>query len=101
MENFHEFIKKVGAKLKCPVCHEHYEVDNLKIKAVFRTQALIQAHCARQHPPAMSLITVNKKDVISKVQPIHYDDVIDLHKALSSFQGNFEKLFQDLGNNKN
>jgi hypothetical protein len=107
----HLFIKHLITNIKCAVCQSHYELedihiidhrDELWVMAVTcgqcRTRGLIFA-IIRETEEAESVIelTPEEWDKFRKMSQIDADDVLDMHKFLRDFDGDFVSLLQTAG----
>lgn len=87
-------LKRVQQNLSCPVCKRQFKLEELKVKGVLDRNYLIQASCYDNHSPALVLFIasgVKKGDQI-----VSTDDVIDLHKTLKDFTGDFKSAFHKI-----
>lgn len=104
----HLFIKHLITNIKCAVCRGHYEPDDIHIidhrdelwvMAVTcgqcRTQGLIFAIIKETgEPESITELTPEEWDKFQEMYKIDADDVLDMHKFLRDFDGDFISLFQ-------
>ena len=102
-----KLIKKFMTSIKCSVCHQHYETDNVKVLghqedlwflSVFcpacRTQCLVAAVVKEgKAPRAITDLTEVELDKFKRMDKITADELLDMHSFLKDFDGNFSRLF--------
>lgn len=103
-----ELIKNIQAMMRCPSCGANYDSDHIHFLGQLDLAALIQLDCQGCGLPVMATIVVSEKGAQPKVlsdmskedlvergktEPIGNDYVLDVHKFLKEFDGNFEKMF--------
>lgn len=93
-EAMYAILKRVQQNLSCPVCKRQFKLEELKVKGVLDKNFLIQASCYDNHPPALVLFIANS--LKKNEHAISTDDVIDLHKTLKNFTGDFKSVFQKI-----
>lgn len=105
-----ELIKNIQAMMRCPSCGANYESDHIHFLGQLDMAALIQLDCQSCGLPVMATIVVSDKGaqppkVLSDMskedlqargakEPVNADHVVDVHKSLKTFDGDFEKLFK-------
>lgn len=89
MPNLTEVIQQIQRDLACPVCGKNYETGEIRLRGLFDHTLIVQTICANNH---MTLFMTQVKEIIKKV-PISSNDIIDLHKTLEGFDGDFSKLW--------
>jgi hypothetical protein len=89
MPNLTEIIRQIQRDLNCPVCGRKYETDEIKLRGLFDNTLMVQTICGSGH---MTLFVTSLKDS-PKTTPIGANDVIDLHKTLENFTGDFTKIW--------
>lgn len=88
--NLHQIIEQIQKDLSCPVCSRKYEIGEIRLRGLFDHTLIIQTVCVSGHM-TLFMTTYRKKD---KPEKITSDDIIDLHKVLRSFDGDFEKQWK-------
>ncbi len=100
-------IKRLMASIKCSVCGQCYEVDNIDVlghredlwflRAVCsacRAQCLVAAVVKGGKVPEVSTdLTEAELDRFKNVGILTADDALDMHNFLEDFDGNFFQLF--------
>ena len=100
-------IKRFMTSIKCSVCGQHYEVDNVKVLShqedlwflsVFcsacQTQCLVAAAIKEgKAPKVITDLTEAELDKFKKMDRLTADEVLDMHSFLKGFDGNFSQLF--------
>lgn len=101
------FIKKLMSTIKCNVCGEYYETNNIKVLGhrddiwflkVFcpacHSQALVAAAIKEGKPlEVVTDLTEAELAKFAQTSTISADDMLDLHSFLQDFDGDFAKLF--------
>ena len=101
------FIKKLLSTIKCSICGEHYEIDNVKVLGHQDNTWFLNAFCPACHSRALVAAVIKEgKSVngvtdlseaesakISETSTISTDDILDIHGFLTDFDGDFTKLF--------
>jgi hypothetical protein len=100
-------IKQVMASLKCGVCRQHYEPDNVTVLGhqedlwflkVFcpacRTQYLVAAVIKEgEAPEVITDLTEAELEKFKNAVGLTADEVLDMHNFLKDFDGDFSRLF--------
>ena len=100
-------IKRLLASVKCGVCGQHYEVDNIDVLGhqedlwflrVFcstcRTQYLVVAVIKEGRvPEVISDLTEVELNKFRNVDVASADEALDMHNFLKNFDGDFAQLF--------
>ena len=92
-------LRRVQRALSCPVCRRKFKLNELKVRAVLDQQFLIQASCHKGHSPVLVLF-IAAGNHNQNERSVNADDVIDLHRALKDFDGDFRTAFKSLDQNK-
>ncbi len=102
-----KLIKRFMTSIKCSVCGQRYEVDNVKVLghqedlwflSVFclacQTQCLVAAVVEEGRMPKVTTdFTEAELDKFKKMDKLTADEVLDMHSFLKSFNGDFSQLF--------
>ena len=100
-------IKKLIVSLKCDVCGQGYETDNINVIGheddlwflmVFcsacRTQCLMAAVIKEDRAPEIITdLTTAELDKFKDVTALTVNEVLDMHNLLTDFDGDFSRLF--------
>jgi len=100
-------IKRFMTSIKCSVCGQRYEVDNVKVLghqedlwflSVFcsacQTQCLVAAVVKEGRMPKVTTdLTEAELDRFKKLDKLTADEVLDMHSFLKGFDGDFFQLF--------
>jgi hypothetical protein len=100
-------IKRLIASIKCSSCGQHYEEYNVKIMEHRGEFWFLRVFCSSCHVGSMvaAIIREDKPKVItdlnkeelksfSRFCEINWDDFLDMHNYLGSFDGDFRRLFK-------
>lgn len=101
------FIKKLMSTLKCGVCGQHYETNNVTIIRHQDKMWFLSIVCPSCHSQALVAAVVKESkqgEIITDLtevevakftgkEPIKADDALDVHNFLKNFDGDFFKLF--------
>ena len=99
-------IKRVMASMKCGVCGQRYEPDNINVLGqqedlwflrVFcsacQTQYLVAAVIREgKMPEVITDLTEAESDKFRNVDKLTADEVLDMHNFLKDFNGDFSRL---------
>ena len=102
-----KLIKKLVASIKCNVCGQHYEVDNVKVLShrkdlwflnvscsACQTQCLVTAAIKEgKAPRVINDLTEAELDKFKEMNQLTTDEVLDIHNFLKGFDGDFSRLF--------
>ena len=100
-------IKRFMTSIKCSVCGQRYEVDNVKVLghqedlwflSVFcsacQTQCLVAAVVKEGKTPKVTTdLTEAELDKFKKMDKLTANEVLDIHNFLRDFDGDFSQLF--------
>ena len=104
------FIKKLMSTMKCGICGESYEIDNIKVLgrsddtwflsakcSACDSEAMVAAVIKKNKPPEIvSDLTKTETVKFAQADTIDVDDVLDLHDFLNNFDGDFSNLFNQI-----
>ena len=100
-------IKRLMASIKCGVCGQRYEEDNIKVLSNQESLWFLTSFCSACHTRCLVAALV-KEDKASKiitdlteaelekfrnVSNLTADDVLDMHSFLKNFDGDFAQFF--------
>ena len=113
MENYNplEIIKNFRAQSRCPNCGSEYKSENIKILGHFDVMFIAHLFCSKCKNPALATIllvpTQNGREVSAKIidniqdisentvtQKIATDDLIEFHRFLKDFNGDFKNAIK-------
>lgn len=100
-------IKRLMASIKCGVCGQRYEVDNINVLGHQEDLWFLSASCPACHtrclvaaviredrlPEVTTDLTKAELDRFRNVSRVTTDDVLDMHNFLKGFDGDFSQLF--------
>ncbi len=100
-------IKRLMASIKCGVCGQCYEVDNINVLGHHEDLWFLSASCPACHtrclvaaviregrvPKVTTELTKAELDRFRNVDRVTTDDVLDMHNFLKSFDGDLSRLF--------
>jgi len=101
------FIKRLMASIKCGVCGQHYEVDDIEVLGHEEDLWFLRAFCSACHtqclvaavikedraPEVITDLTEAELDRFKDVVGLTADEVLDMHSFLKDFDGDFSRLF--------
>ncbi len=102
-----KLIKRFMTTIKCSVCRQHYEVDNVKVLAHqedlwflseycsnCQTQCLVAAVIKEGKAPKVTTdLTKAELDKFKEMDKLTADEVLDMYSFLKGFNGDFSRLF--------
>ena len=100
-------IKKLLASIKCGVCGQRYELDNINVLSHDQDLWFLSANCSACHtrclidaivkegkvPEVITDLTEAELGRFKKVGKLTADDVLEMHNFLKNFDGDFSQLF--------
>ena len=101
------FIKRLMASVKCSVCEQHYEPDNISVLGHQDKLWFLRTSCSACHtqylvaaiikedkmPELVSDLTEAELDRFQNVGVPTADEMLDMHNFLKNFNGDFSQLF--------
>jgi hypothetical protein len=100
-------VRKLMASIKCGSCVQHYEPINIDVLAHSEETWLLRAQCASCYTQSLVVTIIKgerKPEVVTdltRVEILRFrvsslvgeDDVLDMHRFLTEFDGDFAALF--------
>ena len=117
-EQLQEIIKSIQTLMRCPNCGAHYNIGGISVLGqIDNTTCLVDLECDQCGMPVRVIANVavhhRSKDLseiqdknlaeiqakledseISSNEKVNVDDVIELHRFLEKFNGDFKSLFK-------
>ncbi len=107
--NKNEIIEKIARRLKCSTCGRHYkpydfhvleERDHLAVMKIIcrncRKQSVVLAVIQRRRVrPVYSEMEPDEWQRFRNLQPLTYDAVIDMHREMKQYEGDFSEVLED------
>lgn len=98
-----EIIKHLKKVVPCSSCNKKFENDGIKVLSTYGAEGLFHFSCftcLNQLIIHVSIVDqddkVNGLEIQASNAPeVDEDDVLDIHNFLSSFNGDFKKLFSE------
>lgn len=101
------FIKKLVATIKCGVCGQRYEGDNIRILGHYSDLWFLSVYCPACHsqglvaavikegklPELLTDFTEQEYEKFREMDVVSADDVLDIHNLLKGFDGDFSHIF--------
>jgi len=102
-----KLIKRFMTSIKCGVCGQRYEVENVKVLghqedlwflSIFcsacQAQCLVAAVIKEgKELKVITDLTEAERDRFNKMDKLTADEVLDMHRFLKGFDGDFSQLF--------
>lgn len=110
-QDFKKIVEWLGIILKCPICSAKYDLGKTQVieseqdDAYNEARILIHSDCAKCKSSVMFNVEIRGPEVFSvgvvtdltgkdsakfkKLAPIHVNEIIDMHKELKTFKGDF------------
>jgi hypothetical protein len=100
-------IKRVMASLKCGVCQQRYEPDNVTVLGYQEDLWFLRVFCLACHTQYLVAVVIKEgkaPEVITDLTEVELDkfnnavgltanEVLDMHNFLKDFDGDFSRLF--------
>ena len=100
------FIKRLVTSIKCNVCGQHYEVDNINLLGHHQEMWFLSVFCPACHtrclvaavieesevPEVITDLTEAELDRFRNASSPTADEVLDMHNFLRGFNGDFSRL---------
>ena len=101
------FIKRLMASIKCAVCGQSYETDNISVLGHHEDLWFLRTLCSSCHaqclvavvikegkaPAVITDLTEAELDRFRDVDMVTADEALDMHSFLKDFDGDFSQLF--------
>jgi hypothetical protein len=94
-----KLLQTVQRNVRCPQCGRQYLFTDIKIRGLVDSICFLELNCTG-HMPLIATVMLNPtgSKETNKNNDIVIDDVIEAHKFLKKFDGDFKKLFKDIAN---
>jgi len=100
-------IRKLMASMKCNVCGQHYEADNIEVIGHEENLWFLRILCVACHtqylaaavikedstPEVITDLTEAELDKFSNMGRLTADELLDMHNFLKDFDGDFSRFF--------
>jgi len=104
----HRFIKYLITNVKCAGCAEYYKKEDVRVIGHQEGLWVMAVTCGNCHtqglvfamvkegeaPEILSELTPSEWAALEKMPQISTDEVLDIHKLLRDFEGNFSDLLR-------
>ena len=101
------FVKRLMASVKCAVCGQCYETDNISVLGHDEDLWFLRMLCSACHNPCLVAAVIKEErvpevvtdlteaelDRFGKVGILTTDEILDMHNFLKDFSGGFSQLF--------
>ena len=102
-----DFIKRLMASIKCSVCEQRYETNNISVLGHHEELWFLRAFCSACHtqylvaaiikedrlPELVTDLTEAELDRFRNVDVPTANEMLDMHHFLKNFNGDFSQLF--------
>ena len=94
-QDLFKLLRTVHRNVRCPQCGRQYVFSDIKIRGIVDSVCFLELDCTDHMPLVATVMIEHQKNNFSKSneRPIESDDVIETHKILKDFCGNFEDIF--------
>jgi transcription elongation factor Elf1 len=104
-----KLIKRLMTNIKCSVCGEHYDGENVRILGRYTDLWFVSVHCPNcqnqglvaavlKEGESIELVTDLTEDEYMKfgnTATVDADDVLEVHDFLKDFDGDFARVFME------
>jgi len=101
------FVKRLMASIKCSVCEQHYETNNISVIGHHEELWFLRAFCSACHtqylvaaiieedrmPELVIDLTEAELDKFRNMDVPTAEEMLDMHNFLKNFNGDFSRLF--------
>ena len=108
-ETSHFLIKHLITNIRCAVCSERYEPEDVQILGHQEDLWIMGVTCGHCHtqgmifavvregmaPQVITEMTPEEMERLRELTPIGVDDVLDMHRLLRGYNGDFYGLLKD------
>lgn len=94
-QDLFKLLRTVHRNVRCPQCGRQYIFSDIKIRGIVDSVCFLELSCT-DHMPLVATVVIDnitKNQDNTRLKPISSDDVIEAHKLLKEFKGNFEEIF--------
>ncbi len=99
---FNDIIKQAQKILACPVCKKHFSENNIKLRASLDNTFIFQTICNNHKNPVVTVFIATfgnnqskiKSNNLIDIKPISKNDLIEYHKQINNFDGDFIRLWK-------
>ena len=102
---FFKMIEALKSTLKCRLCGKPYNLEEINFLGSFNSAHLLEMHCSECNLTVMASVLFNQEkpkiDLLknevrkfNEASDVTSDELIELHKFLKSFKGDFKSLFE-------
>ena len=92
-QELYKLLLTVQKNVKCPQCGKGYDLSLIEIRGIVDSIVFLELSC-KGHMPLLATVSLSKKPQETKREKVTSDDLIEIHKKLNNFNGDFEKLFK-------
>lgn len=111
-----ELIRNIRDSIKCPNCGASYRASSIFILGEVKDTVLVQLECGFCKVPALASVTIKQQEANENnfekpyfetsgmssfresqnadLEKVTTDDVLDMHKFLKNFDGDFKKILE-------
>jgi hypothetical protein len=96
-------IKEVCDQINCPFCRVKYFEDNIHVVGTTKNEGMFMAKCSKCCTNVVINVSVTRKSQIRAhertwqpiIKQISFDEVLDMHNFLLSFEGDVYNLLRN------
>lgn len=86
-------LRTVHRNVRCPQCGKQYSFSDINIRGIVDSVCFLELQCT-DHMPLVATVMMEHKKEPKAERPIQSDDVIEAHRLLKDFKGNFKEIFE-------
>ena len=89
-----KLLRTVHNNVRCPQCGKKYQFSDISVRGVVDSVCFLEMKC-RDHMPLLATVLIqNKPELLVLAKNVNPNDVIETHKFLKEFKGDFKKIFK-------
>lgn len=113
-QDLRKLLKKLQVVMRCPNCGKSYHLEEISIRGYLDQTYFLNMDCSNCHIPVFATIAISgdsggitetkiENDIEglvekidkeeTKLSPIQNDEILEMHKFLENFDGDFSKHF--------
>lgn len=98
-----KLIETIKHTLKCPLCSTEYVFEEIRFVGNVNDATVLEMHCLSCGLDVLATVLAHQRKDLSRMESFRFgkrdeiaaDELIELHKFLDGFDGDFGRLFGD------